>query len=291
MEPLYVFTFLTTLSWACDTAGLTHGQAFPLKTFRRAGLAKPSWASVANTVVSDKRYELVMYRDGVNWLLEKYATHATLATAHHVIISISQLDTKVPRVILTRVEGACNRLCGLFHTQDVKDIFINDLSDFIKINLRVLGSQLPCRPLAETVAAAQGFWAGANMLRLYIKERRPPLIKVDQIEYAPTPFRTVGGAYEPTKVTRVQPTTRATDYCCICDEPGHYASRCPKALHERRQASSMAQVQEEIRKQVNAIVYIEVLRDFSGDETSDSEAPENDVGRSKKRVSWGPAGA
>jgi len=48
-SPLGVFTFLTTFRRACDAAGLTHGQALPLLTFRLSGAAKRSFSSALNT--------------------------------------------------------------------------------------------------------------------------------------------------------------------------------------------------------------------------------------------------
>lgn len=127
-----VFTSLTTFRCACDAAELTYGQVIPLMAFLRSGAAKRSFPSAANTVVLEKRYELSLFSDGVNWLLKKYATHAALATAYHDTITLSQLDTEVPRVFNTRVEAACDRLCGLFNAQGVKDVIINGLSNVIK---------------------------------------------------------------------------------------------------------------------------------------------------------------
>lgn len=39
-DPLAIFTFLTTFRRACDAAGLTHSEAFPLLAFRLSGAAK-----------------------------------------------------------------------------------------------------------------------------------------------------------------------------------------------------------------------------------------------------------
>ena len=272
-DPLGVFTFLTTFRRACDAAGLTHGRAFPLIAFRLAGAAKRSFASAVNTIVRGKHYELTMYGEGVNWLLKKYATHAALATAYHDIITMSQLDTEVPRAFGTRVEASCDRLCGLFSAQDVKDVFINGLSDLIKPNVRVLDSQFPDRPMADTVAVAQGFWEGANRLRQSIKASRPPLIKVSQIDSSPAtppPTRTVDRPYAPIKAARTDtPRPRATDICYNCNEPGHFASQCPKPRRERRQARVMALIDDSVRNQINAIVENEVLPDSDEDESDD----------------------
>lgn len=79
-----------------------------------------------------------------------------------VFLDLKQLGIEVPRVFGTRVEAACDRLRGLFSAQDVEDIFIDGISDLIEPNVRVLDGQFPDRPMADTVAAAQGFWEGAN---------------------------------------------------------------------------------------------------------------------------------
>eukprot|EP00170_Pyropia_yezoensis_P000269 contig_1725_g270 len=192
---------------------------------------------------------------------------------------MSQLDTKVPRVFGTRVEAACDRPCGLFSAQHVEDVFNSGLSDLIKPNARELDSQFPNRPMADTVAAAQGFREGANPLHHLIKAGRPPLIKVSQIDSAPAhPQRTVDGPYAPVKAFRTDapnvvstPDSRANDNWYNCNEPGHFASRCPKPRQERRQALVMALMEEEVCKQVNAIFEKEVLRDSSSYESTDSK--------------------
>lgn len=79
--------------------------------------------------------------------------------------SLSHLDTDIPRAFATRFEAACDRLCGLFNTQEVEDVFICGLSDLIKPNKRVLDSQVPDCALADTVAATQGFWDEALRLQ------------------------------------------------------------------------------------------------------------------------------
>lgn len=259
--------------------------------FRLAGSAQRSFASAANTVVSLKRYELITYGDRVNWLLKKDSTHAAFATAYHDIITMVQLDTQVPRLFATRVEAACDRLCGLFHTQDVKNAIINGLDDLIQPDVHVLDIQFPDCPLVKTVAAAQGIWEGADRLRLSINVSRPPLIKVGQIDRAPMPSRSAARPYEPTNAIQVQPPARATNACYYCNDPGHYAPHPPKPRRERRQAHDIALIQHEIRKQVNAITDSEVLKDSSGDETCGSEAPDNDVDHLRKGGSREPAGA
>lgn len=141
------------------------------------------------------------------------------------------------------------------------------------------------------MAAAQGFWEGADRLRLFINVSRPPLIKVGQIDRALMPSRSVAGPFEPTNAIQVHPPARATDACYCCNEPGHYASHSPKPRRERRQAHDIALTQHEIREQVNAINDSAVLKDSSGDETCGSEAPDNDVDHLRKRGSREPAGA
>jgi len=67
--PLGIFTFLATFRRACDTAGLTHGQALPLMVFRLAGNAEMAFSGALNSTLGRKRYPIRTYGDAVNWLL------------------------------------------------------------------------------------------------------------------------------------------------------------------------------------------------------------------------------
>lgn len=287
-DPLGVFSFLTTFRRACDAAGLSHGRAFPLLAFRLSGAAKKAFASAVNTTSGRKRYEVVTYGDGVNWLLKKYATHAAMASAYHDIITMSQLESELPRTFGTRVELACDRLDGLFDTQDVKDVFINGLSDLIKPNVRVLDSQFPDRAMSETVAAAQGYWEGAMKLRQSIRTSRPTTIKVGQIDQVPT--RTVERPFAPPRVVRSTmsplrdeardpPRARPTDVCYNCNEMGHYAAQCTKPHRQRRQERVMAIVKDKVRQHINAIVDNQGLSTDS--ESDDAPLAEEEAGCSK----------
>jgi len=86
--PLGIFTFLTTFSRACDAAGLPHGQALPLMVFRLAGNAKMAFSGALNSTLGRKCYAIRTYGDAVNWLLSKYATHATMADIYQDIITM-----------------------------------------------------------------------------------------------------------------------------------------------------------------------------------------------------------
>jgi len=152
---LGIFMFLTTFRRACDAAGLTHGQALPLMVFRLAGNAKMAFSGALNSTLGRKRYAIRTYGDAVNWLLSKYATHATMANAYEDIITMKQQDNDAPTACGHRVETQCDLLNGLFDIQDVKDVFITGLSDLVQAHVRVLNDQLPDRTLSETVATAQ----------------------------------------------------------------------------------------------------------------------------------------
>jgi len=65
-----------------------------------------------------------------------------------------QPDNESPTAFWLSVETQCDRLDGLFHTQDVKDVFINGLSEVIQSHVRVLDGQFPQRTLADTISAA-----------------------------------------------------------------------------------------------------------------------------------------
>jgi len=87
---LGIFTFLTTFRRACDAAGLTHGQALPLMVVPLAGNAKMAFSGALTSTLGRNRYAIRTYGDGVNWLLSKYATHATMANAYQDISTIKQ---------------------------------------------------------------------------------------------------------------------------------------------------------------------------------------------------------
>jgi len=154
-SPLGVFTFLTTFRRACDAAGLTHGQALPLLAFRLSGAAKRAFSSALNSNARRRTYAIRTYGAAINWLLAKYATHAIMASAYHDTITMRQPDSESPTAFGLRVETQCDQLDGLFHAQDVKDVFINGLSEIIQSHVRVLDGQFPKRTLADTISAAQ----------------------------------------------------------------------------------------------------------------------------------------
>jgi len=80
-----------------------------------------------------------------------------------------QPDSESPTAVGLRVETQCDRLDGLFHAQDVKDVFINGLSEIIQSHVRVLDGQFPKRTLADTISTAQMYWDETNILRLSLK--------------------------------------------------------------------------------------------------------------------------
>jgi len=176
--PLDIFTFLTTFRRACDAAGLTDGQALPLIVFRLSGNAKMVLSGALNSTIGRKRYAIRMYGDAINWLLSKYATHATMANAYQDIIAMKQQDSEAPTAFGHRVETQCALLNGLFNVQDVKDVCITGLSDLVQAHVRILNDQFPDRTLSETVATAQLYWDGNTKLRSQLKMTRPTAIKV-----------------------------------------------------------------------------------------------------------------
>jgi len=154
-SPLGVFTFLTTFRRACDAAGLTHGKALPILAFRLSGAAKRSFSSAPNSKAGRRSYAIRTYGAAINWLLAKYATDAVMAFAYHDIITMRRPDNESPTAFGLRVETQCDRLDGLLHAQDGKDVFINGLSEIIQSHVRVLDGQFPKRTLADTISAAQ----------------------------------------------------------------------------------------------------------------------------------------
>jgi len=92
-----------------------------------------------------------------------------MASACHDIITMRQPDHESPTAFGLRVETQCDRLDGLFHAQDVKDVFINGLSEILQSHVRVLDGQFPKCTLADTISAAQMYLDGTNKLRLSLK--------------------------------------------------------------------------------------------------------------------------
>jgi len=152
--PLGIFTFLTTFRRACHAAGRTHGQALPLMVFGLAGKAKMAFFGALNSTLGRKRYAIRTYGDAVNWLLSKYATHATISNAYQDILTIKQQDNEAPTAFGHRVKTQCDLLNGLFNIKDNMDVFITGLSDLVQTHVRVSKDQFPDRTLSETVATA-----------------------------------------------------------------------------------------------------------------------------------------
>lgn len=232
-NPFAIFSFLTTFRRAFDTAGLTHGQAFPLLAFRLSGAAKRSLASAMNNTSASKRYALKTYGDGINWLLAKYATQEALSSAYHNIITLKQGDDEAPRAFGTRVGTLCDRLDGLFHNQDVKDVFVNGLSEIIRPHVSVLDGQFRDRSSAKTVTAAQMYWVGANQLRQSMRPPRAHVTKVGLIGETSTSHQTARTVDHPFPDRRPRPGPSPptsprpkADVRCNCRKPGHWSRKC-----------------------------------------------------------------
>jgi len=207
--------------------------------FRLAGNAKMAFSGALNSTLGRKRYAIRTYGDAVNWLLSKYATHATMANAYQDIITMKQQDKEAPTAFGHRMETQCDLLNGLFDIQDVKDVFITGLSDFVQAQVRVLNEPFPDRTLSETVATAQMYWDGTSKLRLQLKITRPTAIKVayatqDQRTTTERPFTPVR---TPPPRRAAAPQANRTDICYNCNKPGHFAAHCaePYRPRERRQ--------------------------------------------------------
>jgi len=239
--PSGIFTFLTTFRRTCDAAGLTHGQALPLMVFRLAGNAKMAFSGAHNSTLGHKRYAIRTYGNAVNWLLSKYATHATMAYTYQDIITMKQQDNEAPTAFGHRAETQCDLLNGLFDIQDIKDVFITGLSELVQAHVRVLNDQFPDRTLSETVATAQMYWDGTNKLRLQLKMTGPTAIKVayatqDQRTTTERPFTPVR---TPPPARAADPQANWADFCYNCNKPGHFATQFaePYRPRERRQPS------------------------------------------------------
>ena len=99
--------------------------------FRLSGAAKRALSSALNSKAGHRTYAIRTYDAAIKWLLAKYATHAVMASAYHDSITMRQPDNESYTAFGHRVETQCDRLDGLFYAQDVKDVFINGLSEII----------------------------------------------------------------------------------------------------------------------------------------------------------------
>jgi len=154
-----------------------------------------------------------------------------------------QPDNESPTAFGLRVETQCDGLDGLFHAQDVKDVFINGLSEIIQSHVRVLDSQFPQRTLADTISAAQMYWDGTNKLRLSLKLPRLQTTKVAYASPVPTRHTNVDRPFPVTQTRapsgspppKESPQARS-DICYNCNKPGHFAAQCadPYRPRERR---------------------------------------------------------
>ena len=91
--------------------------------FRLADNAKMALYGALNSTLGRKLYAIRTYGDPVNWLLSKYATHATMANAYQNSITMKQQYNEAPTALGHRVGTQCDLLNGVFNFQDVKDVF------------------------------------------------------------------------------------------------------------------------------------------------------------------------
>jgi len=83
--------------------------------FGLAGNAKMAFSGALNSTLRRKRYAIRTYGDAVNWLLSKYATHATMANAYQDIMTMKHPDNEEPTAFGHRVETECDLRNGLFY--------------------------------------------------------------------------------------------------------------------------------------------------------------------------------
>jgi len=199
-----------------------------------------AFSGTLNRTLGRKRFAIRTYGYAVSWLLSKYATHATMAKAYQVIMTMKQQDNEAPTAFGHRVERQCDLLNGLFDIQDVKGVFITGLSDLVQVHVRVLNDQFPDRTLSETVATAQMYWDGTNKLRLQLKMTRPTAIQVcyatqDQWTMTERPFTPVRTPPPPRAAV---PQAIRADICYNCNMPGHSAAQCAEPYRPRERLRS-----------------------------------------------------
>jgi len=163
-----------------------------------------------------------------------------MASAYHDIITMRQPDNESPTAFGLRVKTQCDRLDGLFHAQDVKDVFINGLSEIVQSHVWLLDGQFPKRTLADTISAAQMYWDGTNKLRLSLELPRLQTTKVAYASPMPTRHTNVDRFFPVTQLRarsrspppKESPQSR-TDICYNCKKPGHFAAQCAEPYRPR----------------------------------------------------------
>lgn len=256
-DPLAVFGFLSTFKRACDAAGASHGQAFPLISFRLAGAAKQSFVSAVSHSSTADRYAIRTYGEAVNWLIQKYATPDKLNEAYTEIISAHQEQEEAPRAFSERLERMCDRLDGLFHGEDVVDTFINGLHEAVKAHVLTFQMSVGQVALPQAVTTAQIYWTGIQKMKIDLRRHvrntttpirvgaltdatssvTPPMPpRFARVDRAPagalgsrpaSPSATRGRSPSPRRVAT------ATDSCFNCQGLGHFSAECPEPRRER----------------------------------------------------------
>jgi len=163
-----------------------------------------------------------------------------MASAYHDIITMRQPDNESPSAFGLRVETQCDRLDGLLHAQDVKDVFIKGLSEIIQSHVRVLDGKFLRRTLADTISAAPMYWDGTNKFRLSLKLPRLQTTKVAYASPMPTRHTNVDRPFpvsQPRSRSRSSPPKESpharTDICYNCNRPGHFAAQCAEPHRPR----------------------------------------------------------
>jgi len=203
--------------------------------FRLAGNAKMAFSGALKSTLRRKRYTVRTYGDAFNWLLTKYATHASMPNTYQDIIMMKQQDNEAPTAFGHRVETQCDLLNCLFNIQDVKDVTMTGLSDLVQAHVWVLNDRLPDRTLSETIATSQLYWDSTNKLRLKLKKTRPTAIKVTDAtqDQRKTMERTLTPVRTPPPPMTASPQSSRVDICYSCKKPEHFAAQCDESYRPR----------------------------------------------------------
>lgn len=137
--------------------------------YRLAGEAKTSFASAVASRGHGRRYAINTYGEGVNWLLQKYASPDLLTAAYAEVIEAVQEREESPRAFCSRIEKYCGRLDGVFRAEDITNAFEEGLDPSVKAHVKTFRMTMMNATLPQVTTAAQIYWEGVQKIKIDVR--------------------------------------------------------------------------------------------------------------------------